>query len=176
MSVAFVSLVGVFASCCTNAAVASAFSLRASGFINAATFCWTVAALSTFVPLGPSIVAALRTAMVCVLGLVLAWAGPRWNRPELSWLILPLMAFGCFKLLFEDFGRLPPVAIAISLLLYGATFMVAPRFARKAKMQNLMRAEGVLTLEGEAAAESQSEQHGNDVPVPPGPVHGAGAA
>lgn len=174
ISVAFVSL-GVFASGGLNPPAASA-SLRASGFVNAAVFCWTIIAVSTFVPLGPSMVAALRTAVVCVLGLVLAWAGPRWNRPELSWLILPLMAFGAFKLLFEDFGRLPPAAIAVSLLLYGGTLMVAPRFARKAKMQNLMRAEGVLTLEGEAAAESLSEQHGKDVPVPPGPVHGAGAA
>ena len=44
------------------------------------------------------------------------------------WLQYPVMVIGAAKLLFEDFPKGHPTALAISLLFFGGTLILLPRF------------------------------------------------
>lgn len=74
--------------------------------------------------------ATLRTALVAASAIVLAWFGWRYGRPELIWLLYPIMFFGGIKLLIEDFRQGRPVTLFLSLLFYGGTLILLPRGAR----------------------------------------------
>jgi hypothetical protein len=66
-----------------------------------------------------------RTGLICGLALVLA----RWScrRQELTWLLYPLMLYGAYRLLTEDFPHGRPTALALSLLFYGGTLLLLTR-------------------------------------------------
>lgn len=76
--------------------------------------------------------ATLRTTVLAGGALLLAWAGPRWKRVELSRLAYPLVAFGAWRLVAADWQQEGKAAFVLSLLAYGATLMALPRLWRKA--------------------------------------------
>ena len=65
--------------------------------------------------------------MLTCLALAGAWAGKRWQRPELSWLVYPVMAFTAYKLLAQDLQESHKLGLFASLLLYGGALVVLPR-------------------------------------------------
>jgi len=76
--------------------------------------------------------AALRTGVLAGLSLLLAWAGPRWKRPELSLLVYPAMVLGGYRLLVQDLHQGHNGALFFSLLLYGLVLTALPRLKRSA--------------------------------------------
>jgi hypothetical protein len=76
--------------------------------------------------------AALRTGVLAGLSLLLAWAGPRYRRPELSLLVYPAMVLGGYRLLVQDLNQGHNGALFFSLLLYGAVLTALPRLKRSA--------------------------------------------
>ncbi len=78
--------------------------------------------------------ATLRTGVLAGLSVLLAWVGPRWNRPELSRLIYPAMLLGGYRLLAQDLQQGQTGALFFSLLLYGAVLTALPRLKRSRAM------------------------------------------
>ena len=89
-------------------------------------------ALGRFLPAGDAgALAALRTGVVAVAAVALARLG-RWPRiVEAGWLVYPVLLAGAVKLLFEDFRVGRPATLVLTLTLYGAALILAPRLARK---------------------------------------------
>jgi len=74
----------------------------------------------------------LRTTVLVAASLLLAWSGSRWNRPELSRLIYPVMLLGGYRLLAEDLHQDRKAALFFSLLVYGAALTLLPKLKRAA--------------------------------------------
>jgi hypothetical protein len=76
----------------------------------------------------------LRTAVLAALALLMAWSGTRWQKFELVWLVLPLLALAAYRLIAQDLsqGTLPMFA---SLLVYGTTLVLLPRILQKSKLR-----------------------------------------
>jgi len=75
--------------------------------------------------------ATIRTGVLACLALLLAWAGPRWNRSELLLLAYPAMLLGGYRLLAWDIHHGEKAALFLSLLLLGGTLTVLPRLVRR---------------------------------------------
>jgi hypothetical protein len=75
--------------------------------------------------------ATLRTSVLAGGALLLAWAGPRWNRIELTRLAWPLAFFGAWRLVVADWQQEGKTAFLLSLLAYGATLIMLPRLWRR---------------------------------------------
>jgi len=74
----------------------------------------------------------IRTALVAVGAIALAWF---WRSPKLSehiWILYPWIAFGALKLFAEDFRLGRPAMLVVSLLLYCGTLIAIPRLLRRA--------------------------------------------
>jgi hypothetical protein len=71
-----------------------------------------------------------HTGVLASAALLLAWAGSRWNRLELSRLIYPVMIAGAYRLVMDDLHQDRKAALFLSLLLYGAALMLLPRWHR----------------------------------------------
>jgi hypothetical protein len=84
-------------------------------------------------PFDPSLGSTIHTALISALAIVLAWAGRRWNLPEMVWLLFPWMLFGAVKLLADDLQHGRSSTLFLSLLIYGGTLMALPRLLRKNK-------------------------------------------
>jgi hypothetical protein len=76
--------------------------------------------------------ATLHTGVLAAAALLLAWAGSRWNRLELSRLIYPVMIAGAYRLVVEDLHQDRKAALFLSLLLYGAALIALPRLVGQA--------------------------------------------
>jgi hypothetical protein len=76
---------------------------------------------------GQAYCATLRTAVLAAAALLLAWAGGRWNKPELSRLIYPAMLLGAYRLIAIDLHQDRNPALFLSLLLYGTALMILPK-------------------------------------------------
>jgi len=74
--------------------------------------------------------ATLRTWTLAALSLLLAWAGARWKRTELSRLVYPAMILGAYRLAMVDFNQNRKPALFLSLLAYGGALMALPRLMR----------------------------------------------
>jgi hypothetical protein len=74
--------------------------------------------------------AALRTAVACLIALLLGFAGSRWKRRELIWIGYATAALVTLKLFWEDFPNSSPASLAVSLLSYGALLVFGPRLIR----------------------------------------------
>lgn len=72
----------------------------------------------------------LGTVVITVLSLVLGWAGTRWGRRELVWLLCGFMLLGAYKLLIRDLPREHNIALVVSLLCYGGALILLPRILR----------------------------------------------
>ncbi len=111
---------------------------RALRLIFAALAAYTVAAIAVAAirlvqPLGGAKLAAVRTLVLCMMAISLAWSGSRWGRTELIWLAYSAIAFCTLKLLLEDFQAGSAVSLAFSLFFYGMAWVLAPRLARAGK-------------------------------------------
>jgi len=72
----------------------------------------------------------LATVVLTALSLALAWAGTRWRKPELVWLLYGFMALGAYKLAVRDFANEHNLPLVVSLLCYGGALIVLPRMLR----------------------------------------------
>ncbi|HTU51579.1 MAG TPA: hypothetical protein VMF56_13370 [Acidobacteriaceae bacterium] len=79
---------------------------------------------------GASHVAVIRTLTICVLALLLAYSGSRWQRRELGWLAYGALAFVALKLVFEDMRHGHLGFTAASTFLYAITLLSVPRLVR----------------------------------------------
>jgi hypothetical protein len=71
--------------------------------------------------------ATLRTAVLAAAALLLAWAGARWDKLELSRLIYPAMLLGAYRLIAVDLHGDRNPALFLSLLLYGSALITLPK-------------------------------------------------
>jgi hypothetical protein len=74
--------------------------------------------------------ATIRTGILGVAALGLAWAGARWKLEEWPRLVYPTMALGAYRLLTDDLRQERKAALFLSLLIYGTALMVLPRLRR----------------------------------------------
>jgi hypothetical protein len=119
--------------CYWMAGVGEAGKERVPALLIAALLCWAILGLvgaGITTALGPdsTVSSTLRTGVICALALVLARPGTR--RPELLWLLYPLMLYGAYRLLTEDFPNGRPTSLALSLLFYGGTLLQLTRMVR----------------------------------------------
>jgi hypothetical protein len=111
---------------------------QASSFILVAVLTWVLAGAATRVLVrvwpGDTVPAAtLGTVVLTLLSAALAWAGKRWEKRELVWLVYGFMGLGAWKLVVRDFEREHSLTLVVSLLFYGGTLILLPRIlARKA--------------------------------------------
>jgi hypothetical protein len=75
--------------------------------------------------------AVTRTAVLAGLVLALAWLSRRCELPELGWLVYPLVALGGVKLVTQDLPHGRPATLVLSLALYGAVLILAPRLLKR---------------------------------------------
>jgi hypothetical protein len=72
----------------------------------------------------------LGTAILMSVALMLAWAGVRWRKTELVWMVYGFMALGAYKLATRDFVDEHNLAMVVSLLCYGGALVILPRLLR----------------------------------------------
>jgi hypothetical protein len=109
---------------------------RVPAFLIAALLCWAIlglggAGITTVLGPGSAMSSTLRNGLICALALGLAKPGTR--RPELIWLVYPLMLYGAYRLVAEDFTHSQTTALALSLLFYGGTLLQLTRMIREDK-------------------------------------------
>ena len=75
-------------------------------------------------------VAFIRTLILCVISVALAFAGARWRLLELKRIAYAALAFVAAKLVFEDLRHGHMVFIAASIFLFALTLIGVPRLAR----------------------------------------------
>jgi hypothetical protein len=75
----------------------------------------------------PATVAVIRTGVLAATVVALAVVGRRSGWVELTWLVFPLLALGCVKLLVEDLRRGTPLTLTIGFALFGTALILAPR-------------------------------------------------
>ena len=113
------------------------WNMRAFRIAIAASFVWLVSGIAAGILTGAyhlvfgdgashAYCATLRTGVLAALSLLLAWAGSRWNRWELSCLMYPAMLLGGYRLVAQDLQQGHTGALFLSLLLYGAVLTALP--------------------------------------------------
>lgn len=75
----------------------------------------------------------VRTAVITLGAMALAWSSKRWPQAELSHLAYPLMVLGAYKLVVQDLREERTMALFLSLLLYGGALIVLPRLLAKSR-------------------------------------------
>jgi hypothetical protein len=80
--------------------------------------------------LNASRLSVVRTVVICSVALILSFGGSRLKRAELLWVAYVVIAFGTFKLLFEDLRFGNAASLVASLLSYGLILILIPRFTR----------------------------------------------
>ncbi len=79
----------------------------------------------------PAATAAIRSVVCAAAALLLAFLGGRGLFPEGRWLTYVVLSVGGLKLLVEDFLQGRPATLVLSLAVYGAALIVAPRWSRR---------------------------------------------
>jgi hypothetical protein len=79
----------------------------------------------------PGMLATVRTGVLSLATLAVAWMGRRERLREWSWLVYPLLIAIGLKLMTQDFKHSRPATLFIALALYGAALIVAPRLKRR---------------------------------------------
>jgi len=101
----------------------------------AALLCWTLAGLACGALLHIQVEAALastiRTIVLSIVAITLAWFGSSKNLRELIWILFPWMLFGAVKLAAEDFEQGRSATLFLSLLVYGGTLIALPRLLKR---------------------------------------------
>ena len=75
-------------------------------------------------------IALIRTGVICLIALTLAFTGRRWQRVELTRVSYGALVFVTLKLLVEDLRNPRLLFIAASIFLVATTLLVVPRLAR----------------------------------------------
>jgi hypothetical protein len=81
----------------------------------------------------PGQLASLRTCVLALSAILLAWIGRSSRFREAAWLVYPLLVAGGLKLLLEDMRAGRAVTLFVSLAFYGGALIIAPRIARRAE-------------------------------------------
>jgi len=81
----------------------------------------------------PGALATVRTGVLAVGTLLVAWIGRHARYREWGWLLYPLLVVTGLKMVAQDFGQSRPATLFIALALYGAALIVAPRLRRVRK-------------------------------------------
>jgi len=79
----------------------------------------------------PGVLATVRTGVLSIATLVIAWMGRHARFREWGWLVYPLLIGIGLKLMTQDFKHSRPATLFIALALYGAALIVAPRLRRR---------------------------------------------
>lgn len=70
----------------------------------------------------------LRTAVLALGAVLLAWAGVSWKRLEFAPLVYPVMLLGAYRVLLIDLHQDGNAALVLSLLAYGTALIFLPRW------------------------------------------------
>jgi len=76
------------------------------------------------------LLAALRTGVLSLLAIAMAWSGRRLPILELRWLVYPVLILTALKFLFEDLAVGRPLTLFLGFMCFGATLMLAPRLLK----------------------------------------------
>ncbi len=76
------------------------------------------------------LLAAIRTGVLSLLAIVMAWFGRRMPILQLRWLVYPMLIVTALKFLFEDLPVGRPLTLFLGFMCYGATLMLAPRLLK----------------------------------------------
>ena len=81
-------------------------------------------------PVDPGVLATLRTVVLAVAALAVAWIGRHAGFGEWAWLVYPLLVLTGLKMVAQDFMQSRPSTMFVALALYGIALIVAPRLRR----------------------------------------------
>ena len=79
----------------------------------------------------PGVLATLRTVVLALAALAVAWIGRHDGFREWAWLVYPLLVVTGLKMVAQDFMQSRPATMFVALALYGAALIVAPRLRRR---------------------------------------------
>jgi hypothetical protein len=80
-------------------------------------------------PSQAGVVATLRTGVLALGALAVAWLAGRVGTRACGVLLYPLLGWGALKLLIEDFRTSPPLLLVVAFAIYGGALIVGPRLA-----------------------------------------------
>jgi hypothetical protein len=81
----------------------------------------------------PGVLATVRTGVLSVATLTVAWMGRQARLREWGWLVYPLLIGIGLKMVTQDFKHSRPATLFIAMALYGAALIIAPRLRRRAE-------------------------------------------
>lgn len=76
------------------------------------------------------VLATVRTGVLAVATLLIAWIGRHARFREWGWLVYPLLVGTGLKMVAQDFMHSRPATLFIAMALYGTALIVAPRLRR----------------------------------------------
>lgn len=76
------------------------------------------------------ILATVRTVVLALSALLLAWGGRSKRFAEWGWLVYPVLAVTGLKILLQDFSRSRPATLFLALAVYGCVLILSPRLRR----------------------------------------------
>lgn len=76
------------------------------------------------------VLATVRTGVLAILALLVAWSARQERFREWAWLVYPLLVIVGLKMVAQDFKYSRPATLFIALALYGIALIVAPRLRR----------------------------------------------
>jgi hypothetical protein len=79
----------------------------------------------------PGMLATVRTGVLSLATLAIAWLGGHARLREWGWLVYPLLVGIGLKLMTQDFKHSRPATLFVALALYGVALIVAPRLRRR---------------------------------------------
>ena len=79
----------------------------------------------------PGMLATIRTGVLAIAALVVAWIGRHARFREWDWLVYPLLVGIGLKMAAQDFMNSRPATLFVALALYGAALIAAPRMRRR---------------------------------------------
>lgn len=79
------------------------------------------------------VLATVRTCVLAILTLLVAWGARQERFREWAWLVYPLLVLVGLKMVAQDFKYSRPATLFIALALYGIALIVAPRLRRGRK-------------------------------------------
>jgi hypothetical protein len=77
------------------------------------------------------VLATIRTGVLAVATLLVAWIGRHARFREWGWLVYPLLVGIGIKMVAQDFMHSRPATMFVALALYGSALILAPRLRRR---------------------------------------------